>query len=166
MFFNNLSLHSYLYGKFMNTVPIIEMNTVLLIEINTVLLIEMDDIWKKKCWKVDIFFEFQAGTRGDVLAEIILDDIIRDTAGELENLERSQRAEQEAIRLQDNPTLENVFQRLEQMEVCGHVQQLLMYMFIMLMLSEELYFNIHVVSRLFLKQHILWETPLIIIISI
>ncbi|XP_056009035.1 protein moonraker-like isoform X2 [Ostrea edulis] len=57
-----------------------------------------------------------AGTRGDVLAEIILDDIIRDTAGELENLERSQRAEQEAIRLQDNPTLENVFQRLEQME--------------------------------------------------
>lgn len=48
MFFNNLSLHSYLYGKFMNTVPIIEMNTVLLIEINTVLLIEMDDILKKK----------------------------------------------------------------------------------------------------------------------
>lgn len=84
-----------------------------------------------------------------------MDDIIRDTAGELENLERSQRAEQEAIRLQDNPTLENVFQRLEQMEVCGHVQQLLMYMFIMLVLSEELYFNIHVVSRLFLKQHIL-----------
>lgn len=56
MFFNNLSLHSYFYGKFMNTlpifemntVPIIEMNTVLLIEINTVLLIEMDDILKKK----------------------------------------------------------------------------------------------------------------------
>lgn len=52
MFFNNLSLHSYFYGKFMNTlpifemntVPIIEMNTALLIEINTVLLIEMDDI--------------------------------------------------------------------------------------------------------------------------
>lgn len=53
---------------------------------------------------------------GDILAEMILDDIIRDTAAEMENLEMMERAEREAIRLQDNPTLENVFQRLEQME--------------------------------------------------
>nr|XP_022337777.1 protein moonraker-like isoform X3 [Crassostrea virginica] len=53
---------------------------------------------------------------GDILAEMILDDIIRDTAMEMENLELMERAEREAIRLQDNPTLENVFQRLEQME--------------------------------------------------
>ncbi|XP_061197750.1 protein moonraker-like [Saccostrea echinata] len=53
---------------------------------------------------------------GDVLAEMILNDIIRDTAEELENLEMSERAGCEAIRLQNNPTLENVFQRLEQME--------------------------------------------------
>lgn len=51
---------------------------------------------------------------------MILDDIIRDTAAEMENLEMMERAEREAIRLQDNPTLENVFQRLEQMEVCSH----------------------------------------------
>lgn len=56
---------------------------------------------------------------GDILAEMILDDIIRDTAMEMENLEMMERAEREAIRLQDNPTLENVFQRLEQMEVCS-----------------------------------------------
>lgn len=56
---------------------------------------------------------------GDILAEMILDDIIRDTAMEMENLEVMERAEREAIRLQDNPTLENVFQRLEQMEVCS-----------------------------------------------
>ncbi|XP_062568030.1 protein moonraker-like [Saccostrea cucullata] len=53
---------------------------------------------------------------GDVLAEMILNDIIRDTAEELENLEMSERAGREAVRLQNNPTLENVFQRLEQME--------------------------------------------------
>lgn len=54
------------------------------------------------------------------MAEMILDDIIRDTAAEMENLEMIERAEREAIRLHDNPTLENVFQRLEQMEVCSH----------------------------------------------
>lgn len=67
-----------------------------------------------------IFLYSQVEANGDILAEMILDDIIRDTAAEMENLEMMERAEREAIRLQDNPTLENVFQRLEQMEVCSH----------------------------------------------
>lgn len=70
------------------------------------------------CTKISLYFQVEAN--GDILAEMILDDIIRDTAAELENLEIMERAEREAIRLQDNPTLENVFQRLEQMEVCSH----------------------------------------------
>lgn len=70
------------------------------------------------CTKISLYFQIEAN--GDILAEMILDDIIRDTAAELENLEIMERAEREAIRLQDNPTLENVFQRLEQMEVCSH----------------------------------------------
>lgn len=70
------------------------------------------------CILISLYFQVEAN--GDILAEMILDDIIRDTAAEMENLEMMERAECEAIRLQDNPTLENVFQRLEQMEVCSH----------------------------------------------
>ncbi|XP_033748027.1 protein moonraker-like [Pecten maximus] len=58
--------------------------------------------------------------RRDVLTEMILQDVITDTAEEFQALERQERAEKKAAALQDRPTLENLMYKLEQMEEERH----------------------------------------------
>ena len=53
---------------------------------------------------------------GEVLSDMILHDLLRDTAEEMESLEDEQSAKKEAATMHHNPTLENMYQRLEQME--------------------------------------------------
>ncbi|KAK3084266.1 hypothetical protein FSP39_010828 [Pinctada imbricata] len=53
---------------------------------------------------------------GDVLSDMILEDVLTDTVKEMERVQLENRAHREAISMQDNPTLETMFQRLEQME--------------------------------------------------
>lgn len=48
---------------------------------------------------------------------MILNDILRDTAEELQMIELDDRVRKEAVTMQDSPTLENLMQRLEEMEV-------------------------------------------------
>ena len=48
---------------------------------------------------------------------MILQDVLRDTAEELESLEDEDNVRSEAVTMHHNPTLENMYQRLEQMEV-------------------------------------------------
>lgn len=52
---------------------------------------------------------------GDV-GDMILNDILRDTAEELQMIELDNKIRKEAVTMQDSPTLENLLQRLEQME--------------------------------------------------
>ena len=49
---------------------------------------------------------------------MILGEVLDDTAHEYQRLESDTSIHREAITMQDNPTLENIYQRLEQMEVC------------------------------------------------
>ncbi|XP_021357152.1 protein moonraker-like [Mizuhopecten yessoensis] len=58
--------------------------------------------------------------RRDVLTEMILQDVITDTAEEFQALERQELAEKKAAALQDRPTLENLMYKLEQMEEERH----------------------------------------------
>ncbi|KAL3856853.1 hypothetical protein ACJMK2_011564 [Sinanodonta woodiana] len=53
----------------------------------------------------------------DMLSDMILNDVLWDTAEELGYLEDNESTRKEAVRMQDNPTLENIFQKLEQMEI-------------------------------------------------
>ncbi|KAK3606561.1 hypothetical protein CHS0354_041522 [Potamilus streckersoni] len=53
----------------------------------------------------------------DMLSDMILNDVLWDTAEELGYLEENESTRKEAVRMQDNPTLENIFQKLEQMEI-------------------------------------------------
>lgn len=48
---------------------------------------------------------------------MILGEVLDDTAKEYQRLERDEHVHREAVTMQDNPTLENIYQRLEQMEV-------------------------------------------------
>lgn len=52
----------------------------------------------------------------DQLAEMILEDVMEEAAAELTEMERSRAAREKAAGLLNNPTLENVHQRLEEME--------------------------------------------------
>ncbi|KAH3886232.1 protein moonraker-like isoform X2 [Dreissena polymorpha] len=54
---------------------------------------------------------------GEMLTEMLLNDLLYDTASELQSLEEGEGAGLEAAALQNNPTLENMYQRLEQMEL-------------------------------------------------
>lgn len=51
------------------------------------------------------------------MTDMILNDILHDTASELQSLEDDGDIHAEAVTMHHNPTLENIYQRLEQMEV-------------------------------------------------
>ncbi|XP_076108762.1 protein moonraker-like isoform X2 [Mytilus galloprovincialis] len=57
---------------------------------------------------------------GDDLTNMILGEVLDDTAKEYQRLERDEHVHREAVTMQDNPTLENIYQRLEQMEMESH----------------------------------------------
>ena len=59
----------------------------------------------------------QAEVNGEILSDMILHDLLRDTAEELESLEEEESARRDAVTMHHSPTLENMYQRLEQMEV-------------------------------------------------
>ena len=48
---------------------------------------------------------------------MILGEVLQDTAKEYQRIEKEEEVNREAITMQDHPTLENIYQRLEQMEV-------------------------------------------------
>ena len=79
----------------------------------------MDKNFEKFVFKIFncIFFVFQAEINGEILSDMILQDVLRDTAEELESLEDEENVGSEAVTMHHNPTLENMYQRLEQMEV-------------------------------------------------
>ncbi|WAR01464.1 MOONR-like protein [Mya arenaria] len=54
---------------------------------------------------------------GEMLTDMILNDILHDTASELESLEGDDHTHRHASALVNNPTMENMYQRLEQMEL-------------------------------------------------
>ncbi|XP_078082070.1 protein moonraker isoform X2 [Mustelus asterias] len=65
----------------------------------------------------------------DILGEKLLDELLEDTAQELLNLELNVKAHSEALALQDGSTLENMLQRIEEMEryqeaVCRRICQI------------------------------------------
>ena len=74
---------------------------------------------------------------------MILHDLLRDTAEELESLEDTEEAKREAVTMHHNPTLENMYQRLEQMEVglfCQvHGRNLFEFKMAIILLSVHLY---------------------------
>ena len=59
----------------------------------------------------------KAEVNGEILSDMILHDVLRDTAEELESLEDEETVRREAATMHHNPTLENMYERLEQMEV-------------------------------------------------
>ena len=59
----------------------------------------------------------QGDVKGDMMTDMILNDILHDTAAELQSIEDDNNIYDEAVTMQHNPTLENIYQRLEQMEV-------------------------------------------------
>ncbi|KAL5017134.1 hypothetical protein ScPMuIL_006723 [Solemya velum] len=56
------------------------------------------------------------GVNEEAVSDMILQDILRDTASELQRLEGETTAHKHALSCQDNPTLEGIFQQLEYME--------------------------------------------------
>ena len=59
----------------------------------------------------------KAEVNGEILSDMILHDVLRDTAEELESLEDEETVRREGVTMHHNPTLENMYERLEQMEV-------------------------------------------------
>ncbi|XP_050410763.2 protein moonraker [Patella vulgata] len=57
-----------------------------------------------------------AGGREDELTDMILDDVLRDTVHGIKHIDNTDRIHQHAISLQDSPTVQNLFHRLQQME--------------------------------------------------
>ena len=55
--------------------------------------------------------------QGDLLTDMILGEVLDDTAEEFERMEMQDKAHRRAIKMQDSPTLENLVQRLAEMEV-------------------------------------------------
>ena len=60
---------------------------------------------------------YQSGEGGERVTDLILGDLLGETARELQALEDAQHTQRSAASLLHNPTLENMYQRLEQMEV-------------------------------------------------
>ena len=60
---------------------------------------------------------FQVETNVDLLADMILHDVLADTALELQRLEDEDKAESEPVQLQDAPDVSVMLQRLKEMEV-------------------------------------------------
>jgi len=60
---------------------------------------------------------YQSGEGGERVTDLILGDLLGETARELQALEDAQHTQRSAASHLHNPTLENMYQRLEQMEV-------------------------------------------------
>jgi uncharacterized protein YrzB (UPF0473 family) len=58
---------------------------------------------------------------------MILSEVLQDTAKEYQRIEKEEEVNREAITMQDNPTLENIYQRLEQMEVKLYREYIILY---------------------------------------
>lgn len=54
---------------------------------------------------------------GELMTDMILNDLMYDTALELQSIEDDDNIKDEAVTMHHNPTLENIYQRLEQMEL-------------------------------------------------
>jgi hypothetical protein len=70
---------------------------------------------------------FQGNIKGDMMTDMILNDILHDTAAELQAVEDDNNIYDEAVTMQHNPTLENIYQRLEQMEVKFYGEKVFFY---------------------------------------
>ncbi|XP_030044358.1 protein moonraker-like, partial [Microcaecilia unicolor] len=57
-----------------------------------------------------------AAVSTDVVSEMLLNDVLEDTARELWNMERYKKLHSEAISMQESPNLEIMMQRLEEIE--------------------------------------------------
>ena len=66
---------------------------------------------------IEICYSLQAEEDGDKITDMILNDVLFDTVGELQSMEDNTRVSHRAAAALQNPTLENLFQRLEEMEV-------------------------------------------------
>ncbi|XP_038670138.1 protein moonraker isoform X1 [Scyliorhinus canicula] len=97
----------------------------------------VSDSWEKRTRIKDSSLQHQlslqvaekAAASADVLGEKLLDELLEDTAQELLNLELNIKAHSEALVLQDGSTLENMLQRIEEMEryqeaVCRRICQI------------------------------------------
>uniref|UniRef100_UPI00398EDC72 protein moonraker isoform X2 n=1 Tax=Pristiophorus japonicus TaxID=55135 RepID=UPI00398EDC72 len=84
----------------------------------------ISESWEKRTRIKDSSFQQQlllqvaekAATSADLLSEKLLDELLEDTAQELLNLELNAKVHSEALVMQDGPTLENMLQRMEEME--------------------------------------------------
>lgn len=62
---------------------------------------------------------FQVEGNGESIADMILQDVFEETIGEFGNIEEDEDVDEEAARMVENTaTVENILQRLEQMQVC------------------------------------------------
>ncbi|XP_046543836.1 protein moonraker-like [Haliotis rubra] len=59
---------------------------------------------------------FQSSIYDDSMTSQLLDDILADTVHDMHNMDDRERVRKKAVSMQDAPTLETIFQRLEQME--------------------------------------------------
>ncbi|XP_078404068.1 protein moonraker [Cetorhinus maximus] len=97
----------------------------------------ISDSWEKRTRIKDSSLQHQlslqvaekAAASADILGEKLLDELLEDTAQELLNLELNAKAHSEALVLQDGSTLENMLQRIEEMEryqeaVCRRICQI------------------------------------------
>ncbi|KAL4223193.1 hypothetical protein ACF0H5_016665 [Mactra antiquata] len=57
------------------------------------------------------------GINKDMISDMLLNDLVYDTAVELQSLEDDDEIRDRAVTMHHNPTLENIYQRLEQMEL-------------------------------------------------
>ncbi|XP_067866472.1 protein moonraker isoform X2 [Heterodontus francisci] len=84
----------------------------------------ISDSWEKRTRIKDTSLQQQlslqvaekAAASADLLGEKLLDELLEDTAQELLNLELNAKVHSEALLMQDGPTLENMLQRMEEME--------------------------------------------------
>ncbi|XP_072099161.1 protein moonraker isoform X2 [Mobula birostris] len=84
----------------------------------------ISDSWEKKARRKESSLQQQlsskvadrAAASADFLSEKILDELLEDTAQELLSMELNAKVHSEALMMQDGPTLENLLQRMEEME--------------------------------------------------
>ncbi|XP_043574442.1 protein moonraker [Chiloscyllium plagiosum] len=97
----------------------------------------ISDTWEKRTRSKDCSLQHQlslqiaekAAASADLLSEKLLDELLEDTAHELLNLELNAKTHSEALMIQEGTTLENMLQRIEEMEryqeaVCRRICQI------------------------------------------
>ncbi|XP_072445738.1 protein moonraker isoform X3 [Chiloscyllium punctatum] len=97
----------------------------------------ISDSWENRTRSKDCSLQHQlslhvaekAAASADLLSEKLLDELLEDTAHELLNLELNAKTHSEALMMQEGTTLENMLQRIEEMEryqeaVCRRICQI------------------------------------------